>query len=248
MPERQYTLRATVEWSVGLLDDAERSLLETVAVFVDGWTVEAAAEVAGLDEDRALDLTEALAGHSLIYLDVTDHGPRSRMLETIRGFVAERLAARTDAAEIQRCHADYYRKLAEQADRPLRRIGHREWLELLQAEAGNLAATVHWYLDNDRAPLPHLFRVLWPFWALGGPHGRGPDLGRSPEPWTGTTRAGPTERPPLRELERPIRQFGACSSRPTSTPAAAVATTCARSHLSPGSRSAGSRRYSSWSS
>ena len=166
MPERQYTLRATVEWSVGLLDDAERSLLETVAVFVDGWTVEAAAEVAGLDEDRALDLTEALAGHSLIYLDVTDHAPRSRMLETIRAFVAERLAARTDAAEIQRRHADYYRELAEQADRPLRHIGHRESLELLQAEAGNLAATVHWYLDNDRAPLPHLFRVLWPFWAL----------------------------------------------------------------------------------
>jgi hypothetical protein len=166
MPERQYTLRATVEWSVGLLDDAERSLLETVAVFVDGWTVEAAGEVAGLDEDRALDLTEALAGHSLIYLDLTDHGPRSRMLETIRTFVTERLAARTDVAEIQRRHADYYRELAEQADRPLRHIGHREWLELLQAEAGNLAATVQWYLDNDRAPLPHLFRVLWPFWAL----------------------------------------------------------------------------------
>jgi tetratricopeptide (TPR) repeat protein len=76
------------------------------------------------------------------------------------------LAARTDAAEIQRRHADHYRELAEQADRPLRRIGHREWLELLQGEAGNLAATVHWYLDNDRAPLPHLFRVLWPFWNL----------------------------------------------------------------------------------
>ena len=62
MPERQQTLRATVEWSVGLLDDDERSLLETLAVFVDGWTVDAAAEVAALDEDAALDLTEALAG------------------------------------------------------------------------------------------------------------------------------------------------------------------------------------------
>ena len=69
LPERQRTLRATVEWSVGLLEDAERSLLEVVAVFVDGWTVEAAAQVAGLDEDRVLDLTEALARHSLIYLD-----------------------------------------------------------------------------------------------------------------------------------------------------------------------------------
>ena len=66
LPERQQTLRATVEWSVGLLDDAERSLLEVTAVFVDGWTVEAAAQVAGLDEDRALELSEALARHSLI--------------------------------------------------------------------------------------------------------------------------------------------------------------------------------------
>ena len=41
LPERQRTLRATVDWSVGLLDDAERSLLEVAAVFVDGWTVEA---------------------------------------------------------------------------------------------------------------------------------------------------------------------------------------------------------------
>ena len=166
LPERQRTLRATVEWSVGLLEDAERSLLETAAVFVDGWTIEAAAQVAGLDEDRALDLTEALARHSLIYLDPAGDGPRPRMLETIRAFVAERLAARPDAAEVERRHAGYYRALAEQADRPLRGAGQREWLERLEAEAGNLAAAVRWYLAHDTGPLPHLFRVLWLFWFL----------------------------------------------------------------------------------
>ena len=166
LPERQRTLRATVEWSVGLLEDAERSLLETVAVFVDGWTVEAAGQVADLDEDRALELSEALARHSLIYLDSADSGPRTRMLETIRVFVAERLAARPDIAGIQRRHADYYRALAGQADRPLRGTGQNQWLERLEAEAGNLAAAVRWYLDHDRAPLPHLFRVLWLFWEL----------------------------------------------------------------------------------
>jgi predicted ATPase len=165
-PERQRTLRATVEWSVGLLEDAERSLLETVAVFVDGWTVEAAGQVAGLDDDRALELSEALARHSLIYLDSTGSGPRSRMLETIRVFVAERLAARPDIAVVQRRHADYYRVLAGQADRPLRGTGQNQWLEGLEAEAGNLAAAVRWYLNHDRAPLPHLFRVLWLFWEL----------------------------------------------------------------------------------
>jgi predicted ATPase len=165
LPERQRTLRATVEWSVGLLEDTERSLLEVTAVFVDGWTIQAAAQVAGLEEDRALELSEALARHSLIYLDSTGPGPRSRMLETIRAFVAEHLAARHDAAQIQGRHAEYYRGLAEQADRPLRGSGQNEWLERLQAEAGNLAAAVAWSLAHDPTPLPHLFRVLWPFWS-----------------------------------------------------------------------------------
>jgi predicted ATPase/class 3 adenylate cyclase len=166
LPERQRTLRATVEWSVGLLDDAERSLLETVAVFTSGWTVEAAAEVAGQAEDRTLELTEALARHSLVQLDRTVRGPRVRMLETIREFVAERLAARPDAAEVARRHAGYYRALAAQVDRLLRRAWQDEWAEQLQAEAGNLAAAVRWYLANDREPLPHLLRVLWLFWEL----------------------------------------------------------------------------------
>jgi len=166
LPERQRTLRATVEWSVGLLDDGERSLLEVLAVFADGWTIEAAAQVAGLAEDRALELSEALARHSLIQLDSTGPGPRCRMLGTVRAFVAERLAARPDAGEVRRRHAEYYRGLAGQADRPLRGAGQGEWLERLQAEARNLATAVDWHLARDRAPLPHLFRILWPFWFL----------------------------------------------------------------------------------
>jgi hypothetical protein len=94
MPERQQTLRATVDWSVGLLGDAERSLLEVAAVFVDGWTIEAAARVAGLTEDRALGLCEALARHSLIFLDSSQTGPRSQMLETIRVFLAATVPGR----------------------------------------------------------------------------------------------------------------------------------------------------------
>ena len=166
LPERQRTLRATVEWSVGLLDDDERSLVETVAVFTDGWTIDAAARVAGLEEDRALELLEALARHSLVQLDLSSDASRCRMLETVRAFVAERLTARPDAAEVQRRHAYYYRALVEQADRPLRGAGQSEWLERLQAEARNLAAAVHWYLAHDPTPLPHLFRILWPFWFL----------------------------------------------------------------------------------
>ncbi len=164
LPDRQRTLRATVEWSVGLLEDAELSLLEVAAVFVDGWTVQAAAQVAGLEEERALELSEALARHSLIYFDSTGLGPRSQMLETVREFMAERLAARTDATDVGRRHAGCYRALAEQADRPLRVTGQGEWLERLDAEAGNLAAAMRWQLAHDPGPVPHLFRVLWLFW------------------------------------------------------------------------------------
>jgi predicted ATPase/class 3 adenylate cyclase len=165
LPERQRTLRATVDWSVDLLGEAERSLLEVAAVFVDGWTLQAAAQVAGLDEGQALDLSEALARHSLIYLDRTELGARLRMLGTVREFVAERLGARPDLAEIGRRHAEYYRGLAEQADVWLRGVGLGEWLERLEAEAGNLAAAVGWYLAHDSTPLPRLFRVLWLFWS-----------------------------------------------------------------------------------
>ena len=66
------------------------------------------------------DLTEALARHSLVQIDRAEHGPRLRMLETIREFVAERLGARPDVTEVARRHASYYRALAERADRPLR--------------------------------------------------------------------------------------------------------------------------------
>jgi tetratricopeptide (TPR) repeat protein len=79
-------------------------------------------------------------------------------------FVAEQLAARPDADQVSRRHADYYRALAEQADRPLRSADQGEWLDRLQAEARNLAAAVRWYLAHDRGPLPHLFRVLCLFW------------------------------------------------------------------------------------
>jgi predicted ATPase len=168
LPHRQHTLRDTVQWSMDLLDDDERSLLETLAIFVDGWTVDAAGQVAGLADDRVLDLSEALARSSLIQLDSSgsELDPRLRMLNVIRGFVAERLTARPDVAEIGRRHAEYYRALAERADRPLRGLDQDHAAGELEADAANLAAAVGWYLANDRAPLPHLFRILWLFWGL----------------------------------------------------------------------------------
>jgi predicted ATPase len=161
-PERQQTLRATVEWSMGLLDDAERSLLEVMAVFTDGWSVDAVAQVAQLGEDRALELTEALARHSLVQPYGAEPELRSRMLETVREFVVERMDARADAEEIRRGHARYYRALVERAAGPLRHGGHDEWAGRLEREAGNLSAAVRWHLVHDPGLLPGLFDALLP--------------------------------------------------------------------------------------
>jgi predicted ATPase len=88
------------------------------------------------------------------------------MLETVRAFVAERLGARRDAAEIRRHHADCYRRLVERAALPLRRDGQYQWAPRLVAEGGNLAAAVRWNLACDPAPLPSLFTALLPLWAI----------------------------------------------------------------------------------
>ncbi|GAA1422488.1 DUF4062 domain-containing protein [Catellatospora coxensis] len=166
LPERQRTLHATVEWSVGVLPETERRMLQTMAVFVDGWTVEAAAHVAGLAEHEALELIDTLHQHSLVHVDITEAGPRSRLLVIVREFAAEQLAARDDGAEIARRHAEYFRRLVERADRPMRGTGHREWGDRLEAETGNLSAAVRWHLDHDEARLPGMFRQLWLFLSL----------------------------------------------------------------------------------
>jgi predicted ATPase len=172
LPERQRTLRATVEWSVGLLADDERQLLATLSVFADGWTVEAAEHVAGLPEDRTLDLLDGLAGHSLVSIDVTDSGPRFRMLVAVQELAAERLTERADRADVERRHAEYFGGLVENADWPAER--QREWAARLRIEEENLRVAIRWFLAHDIAPLPHIFHILWLFWQMRGrmPEGR----------------------------------------------------------------------------
>jgi predicted ATPase len=172
LPERQRTLRATVEWSVGLLEDTEQQMLATLSVFVEGWTIEAAMHVSDLPEDRTLDLLDVLSGHSLVHIDVTDAGPRFRMLASVQEFAAERLAARADRDEVERRHAEYFGALVENADWPAEHQG--EWAERLRIEEENLRVAIRWFLTHDIAPLPHIFRILWLFWQMRGrmPEGR----------------------------------------------------------------------------
>ena len=172
LPERQRTMRATVEWSVGLLEETEQRMLAALSLFVEGWTVEAAMQVCDLTEDRALDLLDVLAGHSLVNVDVTDAGPRFRMLASVQEFAAERLAASADLADVERRHAGYFGAIVENADWPAER--QAEWADRLRTEEENLRVAIRWFLTHDIAPLPHIFRILWLFWQMRGrmPEGR----------------------------------------------------------------------------
>jgi tetratricopeptide (TPR) repeat protein len=165
LPEHQRTLRATVEWSVDLLADDERTMLATLAVFVDGWSIEAATDVADLAEDQALDRLDALAGHSLLQVTPGAEGPRFRMLEAVREFAAELLAATPDRrAAVEQRHAEHFQHVVEDADLPLRGAEQMASAERLQVDEGNLRLAVRWFFDHDPAALPHLFRILWLFW------------------------------------------------------------------------------------
>jgi hypothetical protein len=147
-------------------------MLATLAVFVDGWTVDAATEVADLGEDETLDLLDALAGHSLVTVDAVDPEPRFHMLVAVRELAAERLAAGDDAADVERRHAEYFGRFVADADWPAER--QAEWAERVQADEENIRVAIRWFLAHDVTPLPHMFRILWLFWQMRGrmPEGR----------------------------------------------------------------------------
>jgi predicted ATPase len=136
---RQQTLRATVEWSFDLLDPAEQRLFTRLAVFRGGWTLEAVEEVADAD----LDTLQSLVEQSLIGRT----RERFRMLETIREYAEEQLAAAPDAETLRHRHAGHYLRLAE-AVRQANRAG----------EPGGAARSEQFAeeLDNVRAAIAHL--------------------------------------------------------------------------------------------
>ena len=176
LPERQRTLRATVEWSVGLLDDAEQHMLATLSVFVEGWTVDAAMHVSDLTEDRTLDLLDALAGHSLVNVDATDAGPRFRMLD-IRTGVGRRASRRQRGPGRRRAAARGVLRCARGERRLARRTTGRVGRAI--ANRGGEPTNRHPLVLHPRhraaaAHLPHPLAVL----ADARSHAGGPRLDR----------------------------------------------------------------------
>ncbi|WFF06530.1 BTAD domain-containing putative transcriptional regulator [Micromonospora sp. WMMD1076] len=142
---RHRTLRAVVDWSWGLLTDDERRLAERLAVFPASVTADSAAGVAG---PAAAALLDALVDKSL--LQVVGDG-RFRMLETIREYGLERLAAAGATAGARAAHAAYFRELVRTAEPHLRTAGQLPWLRLLEAERENIVGALHYACDAGDA-------------------------------------------------------------------------------------------------
>ncbi|MFJ8834044.1 BTAD domain-containing putative transcriptional regulator [Micromonospora aurantiaca] len=142
---RHRTLRAVVDWSWGLLTDDERRLAERLAVFPASVTADSAAGVAG---PAAAALLDALVDKSL--LQVVGDG-RFRMLETIREYGLERLAAAGAVAGARAAHAAYFRELVRTAEPHLRTAGQLPWLRLLEAERENIVGALHHACDAGDA-------------------------------------------------------------------------------------------------
>ena len=109
LPERQRTLRATIEWSYALLDEGEQVLFGRLAVFSGGRTLEAIEAICDAEGDLPVDTFEgvsSLLDKSLLRQEEGPDGePRFVMLETVHEFAREKLGQSAEAEEIKRVHA-----------------------------------------------------------------------------------------------------------------------------------------------
>ncbi|HEV2126712.1 MAG TPA: tetratricopeptide repeat protein, partial [Chloroflexota bacterium] len=174
-PTRQRTMRDAIAWSYNLLAPAEQTLFRRLAVFVGGFTLDAAEAVAG--EALGLDVFEGIASlveQSLLKSAGSDGDElRFTMLETIREYGLERLEASGEVTAIRDRHAAYFLALAERAESNLLGPEGRAWFLLLDLEYDNLRNALAWTEASDAATLLRLAGALWRFWYARGYHGEG---------------------------------------------------------------------------
>jgi predicted ATPase len=175
---RQQTLRNTIAWSNHLLTTPEQRLFARLAVFVGGATLEAVAAVCNADGDlgmEALDGLASLVDKSLLrQVEIDDGASRFRMLETIREYALEQLAACGEAAARRRAHASYYLALAEAAMAQWDTPTVDAAIAQLKREHDNLRAALQWARGGGDPTIGlQLAGALWRFWRIRGYLGEG---------------------------------------------------------------------------
>ncbi len=166
---RQQTLRALIDWSYGLLTDAERILFRRLAVFSGGWTLEAAEQVCAdekLEECEILDLLSRLVDKSMVIAKQGEPETRYRLLETIRQYARERLFDTDEVEQVRSRHLDFFLELAEKAEPEVRGHDQLTWLSRLVEDLDNLRSALEWAQHEDAEVFLRLASALWRFWNM----------------------------------------------------------------------------------
>jgi predicted ATPase/DNA-binding winged helix-turn-helix (wHTH) protein len=171
LPERQQTLRKTIDWSHDLLNEAERKLFRRLSVFVGGCTLEAAEAACNTSRDLGMDLFEGLSSlvdKNLVQrVDRGEAETRFAMLETIREYALERLANSGEQSTIQRAHAAYCLVLAEEGNPELNSADRYRWLAQCDVEINNFRYALDWLFENrDLEWGLRLCVALFRFWDM----------------------------------------------------------------------------------
>lgn len=141
-PERQRTVRASIEWSFGRLAANEQAVFARLGAFTGGWTREAAEAVCG--EPDVVAVLRTLLEKSLIRRVGTTTGPRFSLLNTTRLYAAEKLAAAPDAGSVRARHADYFLHLAQESVSHLRTADEAASFSRLEADFDNVQSALDW--------------------------------------------------------------------------------------------------------
>jgi predicted ATPase/DNA-binding winged helix-turn-helix (wHTH) protein len=170
-PERQQTLRKAIDWSYGLLNDAEQRLFRRLSVFVGGCTLEATEAVCNTRRDLAIEPLEGLSSlvdKNLVQpMDRAQTESRFTMLETIREFALERLMESEDHSSARRAHAAYCLVLAEEGNPELSAADRTRWLTQCDAEIDNFRAALDWlFQTTDLDWSLRLCVALFRFWDM----------------------------------------------------------------------------------
>ncbi len=168
IPSRHQTLQAAIDWSYSLLAETEQVLFRRLAIFVGGFSLEAAESVC-----QGLEVLDGLAGlidKSLIRSEEQNSSEmRFFMLETIREYALGCLKQSGEFGNLQKAYASYYLSLVEQAEPELTGAKQTEWFTRLAAEHDNIRAVISWIETTGEVDLGlKLANSVWRFWMVRG--------------------------------------------------------------------------------
>jgi predicted ATPase len=171
LPERQRTLRGTIDWSHQLLDAEEQTVFRRLAVFPSGFSLEGAEAVVDPHGDLDLGIAEAigsLVDKSLVCQLAPEGGPRFCFLETMHEYALERLEGAADEVDTRRAHAAYFLVLAEEGAAVLARGEDASWLATFAREHDNFLAALDWLAATDNAEWALRIALgVFPYWERG---------------------------------------------------------------------------------